>query len=879
MRFYVEINRKWVEPDLDLNVDNPLSLNWTFNSLENPVDYISEYSFEFQLPKTQRNKTIFDHLDILDSRALHPMKFPVNQSFKYIIQTDSDTISNGKCYLSDITDDYFVMHLSGALNVVFNQLLNSGWDDTREAENEEYIYLPNCEKQVLDKTLVSSAWDKTTYGWIYNKDNFLDFITFMVEHQGTYDDFDSQKTLNGELKEEVTEWQMCEYRSYEQRPAVFVQKLWDMYRQLCKTMTGYEMILDERWFNNQNGLLKNLVYTLPKLSKENGFTSSTEPRTITRSVQLPKYSAYSTSTHNVAGLQNISMWSVTNNFQSQIGHIIHYNWNLTLSMNNSSTYYSVISGNKSNPIFVIHKFYDSNNNLLNQHITLIVPLAKDVNSDGEYIIADPLPQVMDMYRQIADEVILLRYESQTPAASSLFLKFGFTGEIQKNFNYTGQVRAEMTVQYGNNQTPIGLISSGSFNLTYSATPITLNYKYQSNVNAIQNMRSGRLIDYKDIFQDVKPFGILLRYAKMVGLLFVVDDYNKTIKVIRRADYFDDLVTKDNNSKYPHTASDLPYTGFFDVTDYVDFKDYDIRPLSWDSRKVSFEYDESSDEYCKAYEDKYGRTYGSVLVNTNNKHNNETENLLCTSDYDTIKPSCDVYEIYKPMNVITNDGYDQFPSMIAPSNSEGDEYGAFYYRCQNMPVPTFMHHGGYQTDSVGDYVYLSDDTEKEQYSGNYCWHGGFFHLLHPLSDLKIRQLPLFKSWSGLYHFQFAQPLEEYYPQQPVLGMIGRALTPKYIYESEWHDYLQEVFNIENKTFIVNMAMDGLLYRRLKAVPLVIIGDVGYLVLEIADFKDLNGLTKVTLRQITNYSTLIKQKKTYTPIKNTNIVVDVEYEEVK
>ena len=169
MKFYLNINNQWVTPEFDINSDNNIQLNWTFDNLNNPADLVGEYSYEFTLPYTPTNRKVFKNYEKLDSASdvnnvnvFHP-----NVLIPYIIQTTNDVISTGEAYLSEISEEGYVLNLNGSLCTVFQKLLNSGWNKSKADADDEYFLFDDIDSQnlKLDRNLIKAMWENDTPSW------------------------------------------------------------------------------------------------------------------------------------------------------------------------------------------------------------------------------------------------------------------------------------------------------------------------------------------------------------------------------------------------------------------------------------------------------------------------------------------------------------------------------------------------------------------------------------------------------------------------------------------------------------------------------------------------------------------------------------------
>ena len=187
----------------------------------------------------------------------------------------------------------------------------------------------------------------------------------------------------------------------------------------------------------------------------------------------------------------------------------------------------------------------------------------------------------------------------------------------------------------------------------------------------------------------------------------------------------------------------------------------------------------------------------------------------------------------------------------PLNIRGGEsadvYGNFYYR----------HGNGLWSDKVlagwRDAVYITDDLVKEITYNRYCWHGisAIDWFAQYGYSVMCAERPVFKtmSYNGL-SVLFAAVREQYTgaPDEPT----------EYMYEHCWKDYVEEVYNQQNKTVELYMNISNALLAKLRRNPLVQIGNCIYLLMEIKDWSERSRICKCRLRQIYDLNKLTGQQ---------------------
>lgn len=885
MHLYFKINNKWVEPEYNTESTEPVSLNFSFDNLENPTDYVSEYSYNISLPKTAKNNKLFDEYKQIDSTV----KYQPTERIDYIYISNGDTISNGEAYLTGISESNYEFALNGSLYTIFNKLLNSGWDEKRN--DEDYYKLNEIWGGGLTITpsIVSQSFntDNTTFDFDvvkrirFNAEKFVEIAGFMQTTQKELKDFDTDKWLyNNEIlpigdydtstqnnihSGSLNEQQMCEWRCYKLRPYIYVLRLWQIFNDMCKTITGYDLILDSRWFNENFEYLKGLVYTLPMMDTENVDASNQYVQTLQTATIGRNWNIWTNYNANI-----ISPYTITCSGANKA----IYEWSLPLQFHMNGGW--GIDARQNHWIFNPSQFIYLEAKVTNGTTDYIskryiyVPLPSYKKDNGQDYMYNIDAATLAIYRTLCDEVLVYRYETEQTTINSqgnleTTLKFGdVNGKIQLENVDNAHLELNFSVGHGSDACPIKILHhyhnmwgtekveindiSGGIDGGFTSDTLsenTLLYLNGSNTK----LTMGKLMG------DVSPFSILLKFTKMFGILWVVDDNNKQINVIRRSDYFWDSFHRDMSQKSP---SIFPYIGYYDITELTDMSTYKIEPLAWTTRNVCFN-EESEQKTAKAYKDKYGIGYGSKLVKTSNKINNDTEMLFSKTDNNNIKPCIFSAEYVTPLNVILQRG----TAKRQDDNYLIDDDGVFCYRVENGTYAASQRHG-YRVDNDGAYVLITGDTQKEIADGTYCWH---YNNLE--NDVKTYVRPVFSECNGnRYSVLFGEPYELYSTNFPSSKSV------KFVYEECWGDYVKEVYNPDNKTLIVKAHISGQLYNRLKICPFVVLGNIGYLVIKINNWNDEN-LTELKLRQITSLKTLYNKSKS----KNTsNIQLNVEGAEI-
>lgn len=857
MRLLLYINKSWVEPDLDRNNENIISLNFNFESFENPTDYISEYSYDCNIPKTEKNNKLFEFIFRLDSVKVYNTPIP------YLYISDGDTISKGNCFIKEMNQDDYVISLNGTLSTVFNGLLNSGWYNITDDEDFYKLSEPFQNILLTPNNIIKSYqkdemdWDILTGASDTNK--FINTIGFMPTNNTEHKNFNNGKwlflnnfynvgeypnsTSNNSIGE-TTEQEMGEFRCTQLRPYMYVKRLWEIYQKECKNITGYELILDKRWFNESYPYLKQLVYTLPKLNTESSSNSNQYiGDKIIANISKGNFSQWFGLNKTIT-----SPYTVTAN-QSNMAR---FEWSIPVD------FISVGEWVANYVIFDPRQYIVTTITIKNNSQTYLtkkiayVPLPSLKKDNGDYVIGNLSQNMINSIRQSsgASEVRQYRYAINNVYNNSIQRTYHNFGYITGGFNINDCTNAYMEIKLqvgttylrlnplkrivkdGDNYTLTNLEKYGWQQGQFNSTPII-------DSSLIYNNGTGSEITMSRLFSNQSPFVVLLKYSKMLGLLWVVDDYKEKITVIRRSDYFYDCFNKDLSSKTPPV---YPYTGFYDITHLTDMKSYTITPISWEQRDLIFNYDTGDENYGEPYEKKFNITYGSIIVHTENKTNNDSKKLLGSTEYNKINPP-----------IVSNEWIQDIRAKQANriGKFQDDPYvndidNTFCYRLKNSNYTTATRYNNYKIENGEAYVTISGDTTIEIENQEFCWHSNTMS-----TDVKTFIRPVFSAYNEEgYSILFGQPKEVYVNNIPV--------TDNYLFNVEWRDYFSEVYNINNKTISCYAKIDGQLYNRLKILPFVILGNIGYMVISIEDWSEENELTKITLKQINSVKQLYAKK---------------------
>lgn len=865
MRLTVNIGGKWMPVDLDTkNSENAVALNYSFDSLVNPTDYVSEFSYTLTVPATKGNKALFDNIQRWDNK-IDTATFNPRIKYQYKLHDrKGEQVSRGVLYLQSVKKGWFVLNLSGMLFEVFNKCLNSGYNNI---DGDTAYYLMSDPMQFLSnplhltKDLVLASWHldrpeydlgtlanakgslQTLYGLTDSDDHLwvASFFGFAPTNQGKYTDFESGKLIDGsgnveDIKTylgisadvELTERQALQYRSYEQQPYLWINKLWQLYDNEFQMMTGYSLRLDNRFFNANNNLYAKAVYMLPKWC-EKGETLQTDTPFWTggdmgyiqyyqtfQDYLTPPWQRYNVNAGNYTATTihkvRVKVYLKIDNsdFFQQIrlaepqydNHYIIQNprlpYAVSVQIGNQVHYWAVYflpdwKDSNGEYIYTYERWVKNNDLFTDSWINATFNGVKIIRYNASELNFRNISNVF----AFDDEFDIAEAGTYTVGWAVRAMHYSWPGYdtttpfVAKHKDYAKTKPSISNMVYGDYDNAYWNNYTGS-NIPYLY--ITVNYETAD----ILPQRSYKALTIADMLP-ARPFPILLKYSKIMGLIWVVNDDNGTVTVMRRSDYFDDCLTAGKIT---------------DLSDKIDAgQEIDVVPTAWQEKRVLLDYDDSDEHYAKAYKERYGRGYGSKTVYTGNTTNEGTLELLNTSDNNAIKPSVMSAEHIKPVQYYSgNIGAVQDFPQLANESEDGEsvnEDNKFAFRCSNDAWLARINRFSWFDGNV----YLTDDTFREIVDNTFCWLKAPDTMANEAVVADVRPVLDTITPDGLYSVNFAEAQEEYRP--------APSTPPTYLYDVCWANYISEVYNVENKTVKLRAMLDSKLYKSLKDSPFVLI----------------------------------------------------------
>lgn len=840
-----------IEAELGQSV--ALNLTKTFENLSNPTDYYSEYSKTIELPITATNNKIFKHFYMADSmvtdQTIDPRK---KQPFKLL--WNSEVVMSGDAKLENantiLNDNKYEITLYSTFGMVMNELSQCTFNPYEDVDEKYVIDTPfNTDNLTVDRFLVKESFEQEEHNM--DGEDVLDYIGFIPTYQGQYTDFQSDKVRMmdiessiavTELSKERDEHYMREFRSYYQQPFIWVNKMWNMLQNKCAELTDYNIVLHPSWFNMSNPYWKDLIYTCPSLYNGDDnyieYSATIESgntyhrKQITTKNGLIQHSRMQVKPQMVSG-DNVTYDQMTGVFNptKRIGfsaitakmYMVIGCLDNSVQSNLHNHYCRIKNGN---PVYVKYIAVD---NETNQPID---------GASYTYMFYSGNHIGFTNFDESVDVGTTNRDNPDSPSMVGVRKLDGWWWG--RNLDLTLKVltnkpyRLEVEVYTNINDTPFEKAFSNivpQWDILWSDVwtngfEFGTLMKYGS-VSSIEHLRSYSDISMYRIFpKDMTLLSVLLNYSKMFGLLWDVDDDNKTITVKTRNAYFQNKVIED-------------------WTDKVDkSKDFKMNPITFDTKYVYFNVEDGDCTRLKQYQDKYKYGYGSKKIDTEYDFNAESKDL-----FSGIVPSIVSQKGQDSFYINTEHpdsanfmgyNYKVYPNEVYVDNDDnGDNAGmsgAFYFRRGTFAPDGRISGTANNGNSV---VRITDDSKKMLLADEYCWN--FMEQYNVLCNALPRVTTTLDGMS----IHFEKPAEYYYK--------NNERNTRFIYEMYWKDFIDERYSVQNKKVECFMYITPMEYKEFTFYKFITINNVLYHINKITDYDfDVNTPTKVELVQVWDLS---------------------------
>ena len=164
-------------------------------------------------------------------------------------------------------------------------------------------------------------------------------------------------------------------------------------------------------------------------------------------------------------------------------------------------------------------------------------------------------------------------------------------------------------------------------LTTESNLFTADYDFEE-ISSFVKINKQKLLKTEN-----SPGDYLLDYCKLFGLYLEKDRYSKTINILTRNEYFENVVN--------------------DFQNRIDYnKDFQIYPIIFDKKFYRLAADTPDTYYSKKYNTQYNIDYGQKRINTNYNFNSDTSDIYSDNVYQNVISISDQSVYYR--NFFNND---------------------------------------------------------------------------------------------------------------------------------------------------------------------------------------------------------------------------------
>lgn len=865
--------------------------NYTETDLRKPTAVKNSFSKSINIEGTQTNNAIFGHIWRLDRNQLGG---GLNgASFNPMLKADFELYNNGElyekgyCRLNDITrngnDVSYNITLYGGLGSLLQELSYGNSDSDTKKTIADLNFGVDL-GFTINKETIDTAWQELS-GEI-DKEYRFNAINFAVTSEGIPSDFSADKVLvnlNGGPKDfktnddgykglyggvaaengftlataatDLTMDTSFDLRSYLLRPVLSVRSVFEAI-QRPENNGGYDIRLDDHFFNYDNPYYFNAWVTLPKL----------------RELGIEKV--------NNTDSSAISMTKETNNLW-KIGNTIQGN-NFTFTTQIKYTPSSTVGVDELHPAIYMKTTASGHNwsNYVKDFQTSLGICVRAIayNALGEEVghsepimlcgkshsVPNKLWQLSKIpssaqkkaygsFKKIGNEWLwcdengnLKSFDFSLPQNISFSsIKLAITFPWVEYVTYTkGWPVDNKSSEAANNYTrdiPMYTTTderniSGLFTLSEiekrNRVTGTISPKAVSISVATLDFESGFSGVYipqdKLLKTDYSPADFLLSYCKLFGLYIYKDPVEESYEPLKYPNGVVHIVDR-------HTFYN---DEFIDISSIIDYsKPITINPVTSNVKWYSYSYADGNGEADEKYRNSYGYNYGRQLVNTGLAFNNDTTELYDGSVFKNgvMVREKDVYfqsqkegipayafdgltyvlykgedekeEAYTRARAYNGDinveglaYYDSIPKLQVHSGENKEEDGngilLFYNGMQSVGATYRI------TDDLPDMASLND--------GEPCW-------LLTTSDydkegntiaISKNRLPFFtrdiyqgeQSGAVVHSWNFGHPNETYVPNTFTVDYDS-------IYDKCWKDYMKDLYDVNTKTVTAYVRLGG------------------------------------------------------------------------
>lgn len=633
--------------------------NYTIDDLTNPTIVKNSYSKAFTIEGTPQNNKIFGQFWNMERLQRYGAigtgtQFNPSQKVPFQLFLNGEVYESGYVKLENVRKNgnavYYDIQLFGGLGELFYIL---SFDDMgNKLSLADLSYMPSGSSNEFDFTInketIMDAWFNHTPYADYT--SLWHYINFMPAYEGLPNDFDVSKCLinfsgatlpetsttlsgvsygvpadgfgMGYLPAEMEQWETRDLRSYLQRPVLRMKEVVNACVKYAGQY-GYDIDLDETFFDSQNPYWDKTWITLPRLNEISIEGTSESGRTtlaLGTTGTTYTYNGWTNTTYTIDTTPDIPVRTDT----------IEVEFDFCVSARPYSSQYMV--GNIENDNLYTSAFIGGYRNFGGLALQL---LAYDgVNFNTANVIGGS--DILLLTSKVGSDYLRLDEVPYVPLFSAQYSNnFGWfipTGNYK--YKWSDKVRMAMSVPAGTKAIGLNVqtLANGYRGEFYISTSIASRIPTGSSINTVDlrhiknevisngtadavsnNENAGftgaKLTKRLLLSTEDTPADYLLSYCKLFGLYFLKESNSKKVHIMTRDTFYE-------------TGNTVDLEGVIDRG-----KDIFITPLTFDAKWYDFQYEPVGGDFYEKYKNTYGREYGIQRVNTGYDFNADAKGLL------------------------------------------------------------------------------------------------------------------------------------------------------------------------------------------------------------------------------------------------------------
>lgn len=659
----------------ELNADSTLTLTHELESLTSPTAVKNTYSQTLKLPNTPKNNAIFGQIWRFDNVV---GVFDPTQRVDAVIIANSDIFQIGYVQLDTVRYSgpnwtYELTFYGGLGDFFYN--LQTKEDGTPRTLADLTFGIKDAAGNTLPadtelnfkitKEFVSACW---SHNLDTEGDTLQSFLSFAPAYNGLRQDFENDKVLIdtrnqslfptqidndgttyqprngyalGTLREEMEEWAMRDLRSYYQRPVVKLSKV----MQAIFDASGYEVVPDPAVMSNANPIWRDGWIMLPLLGSESEDADDVTSAPTTALGLAPVLDA---STH--VGDQDIIPTGDT--FELVRGVAVDVSDYLEASTITVSTAVQ-ISASPANGItwgrhaMYMSAVYDGHTRwggicvqlqVYGDESETPIGVSKCYNFTNALAGYDTWVPANPFGNDAEVETVQGHFVWNAAAGRHEFQGDGLTAPAPLEIKIEDLPRSADII--GVRLAVANVVARSDYGQVFTAMrsglPTAAAFTYglgsgQFAVNTPSGIVSGSEVTKQILFPSEHTcLDYLLGWAKMLGLYFVRDEYDKKIYIHRRAAFYRN-----------------------EIVDWSDRiarnKEITMTPVVFSSKYYRMALETPETAPAERYENDYGVTYGQQRIDTGTNFNADTTDLLDDNIYQNPIDYVDVSKYYRTYN--------------------------------------------------------------------------------------------------------------------------------------------------------------------------------------------------------------------------------------